>query len=97
MPEGRVIVPTKVVDTFDNITETVHGVIDRSAMPVVLGIDSDALDMALVPGCVSAEPEEMSDEDLRQSSFALAERADIVGLETRAERRAATDGRDGRG
>jgi len=255
MAEGRIadvgdadIIPTNVVDTFANITETVHGVIDRGAMPVVLGgdhaitfpvvrafesegplhvvhfdahldympfvhgleytnqhafrhirrmpniqgitqvgirsirgsqvmfedavrdgnqvvtmqeirdmspedvvtrglpegartyvsIDIDALDMALVPGCVSAEPEGMSYEHLRQALFALAEHADIVGLdlvevnpqldigtgitaylaahtlveflgricaqprwtqglETRAERRASTDGRDGQG
>jgi agmatinase len=46
-----------------------------------VSIDIDALDMPLVPGCVSAEPGGMSYEDLRACLFALAERADVVGFD----------------
>ncbi len=46
-----------------------------------VSIDIDALDLPLVPGCVSAEPGGMSYEDLRACLFALAERTDVVGFD----------------
>ncbi len=46
-----------------------------------VSIDIDALDMPLVPGCVSAEPDGMSYPDLRTTLFALAERTDVVGFD----------------
>jgi agmatinase len=46
-----------------------------------VSIDVDALDMPLVPGCVSAEPNGMSYRDLRDTLFALAEHTDVVGFD----------------
>ena len=43
-------------------------------------IDVDALDMSLVPGCVSAEPNGMSYAELRDFMGAIAERLEVVGL-----------------
>jgi agmatinase len=46
-----------------------------------VSIDVDALDMSLVPGCVSAEPNGMSYAELRDSLGAIAERLDVVGFD----------------
>ncbi|MCH7653045.1 MAG: arginase family protein, partial [Chloroflexi bacterium] len=46
-----------------------------------VSIDIDVLDMPLVPGCVSAEPNGMSYAELRDDLFALAEHLDIVGFD----------------
>ncbi|MBB4018452.1 agmatinase [Chelatococcus caeni] len=48
---------------------------------VYVSIDVDALDMSLVPGCVSAEPNGMSYPELRDSLKAIAERHDIAGFD----------------
>jgi agmatinase len=62
---------------------TVTGVVE--ALPenarVYVSIDIDALDLPLVPGCVSAEPGGMRHEELRAALFALAERTDVVGFD----------------
>ncbi|WNJ90382.1 arginase family protein [Bosea sp. 685] len=49
--------------------------------PVYVSIDVDALDMSLVPGCVSAEPDGMSYPDLRDTLKAVAERNEVVGFD----------------
>ena len=46
-----------------------------------MSIDIDALDLPLVPGCVSAEPGGMTYHELRACLFELAERADVVGFD----------------
>jgi agmatinase len=46
-----------------------------------VSIDIDALDLSLVPGTVSAEPEGMSYSQLRDALAALARRAEIVGFD----------------
>jgi agmatinase len=46
-----------------------------------VSIDVDALDMALVPGCVSAEPGGLTYAELRDAVVAIAARADVVGLD----------------
>ena len=46
-----------------------------------VSIDIDVLDMALIPGCVSAEPNGMAYSELRDSLFALAEHTEIVGFD----------------
>jgi agmatinase len=48
---------------------------------VYVSIDIDALDLPLVPGCVSAEPGGMHYEELRAALFALAERTDVIGFD----------------
>jgi agmatinase len=46
-----------------------------------VSIDVDVLDMSLVPGCVSAEPNGMSYSELRDALAAIAERLNVVGLD----------------
>lgn len=46
-----------------------------------VSIDIDVLDLALVPGCVSAEPNGMQYSDLREGLFAIAEHAEVVGFD----------------
>jgi len=48
---------------------------------VYVSIDVDALDAALIPGCVSAEPNGMSYAELRDVFRAVAERNEIVGFD----------------
>jgi len=46
-----------------------------------VSIDVDALDMPLVPGCVSAEPGGLTYAELRDTLVAIADRAQIVGID----------------
>ncbi|SEG76246.1 agmatinase [Marinobacterium lutimaris] len=46
-----------------------------------VSIDIDALDLSLIPGCVSAEPNGLLYDELRDSLIALAERMEIVGFD----------------
>ncbi len=46
-----------------------------------VSIDVDALDISLVPGCVSAEPNGMNYAQLRDALRAIAERLDVVGFD----------------
>ena len=46
-----------------------------------VSIDIDVLDISLVPGCVSAEPNGMSYAELRDTLIALAERTNVVGFD----------------
>jgi agmatinase len=46
-----------------------------------VSVDLDAMDLALVPGCVSAEPEGLSYAELRDTLVAIAERTRIVGFD----------------
>jgi agmatinase len=48
---------------------------------VYVSIDIDALDLPLVPGCVSAEPGGLRYEELRAALFALAEHTDVLGFD----------------
>ena len=48
---------------------------------VYVSIDIDVLDMALIPGCVSAEPEGMSYAQLRACLEAIAQHAEVVGFD----------------
>lgn len=49
--------------------------------PVYVTIDVDALDMALIPGCVSGEPDGFSHRELMDALRAVAERCEIVGFD----------------
>lgn len=46
-----------------------------------VSIDIDVLDMPLVPGCVSAEPDGLSYAELRATLQAIAARLDVVGFD----------------
>ena len=46
-----------------------------------VSIDVDVLDMSLIPGCVSAEPNGMSYAELRDTLVAIAEHVDVVGFD----------------
>lgn len=48
---------------------------------VYVSIDIDVLDLALVPGCVSAEPDGMQYNELRDSLRALSAHANIIGFD----------------
>jgi agmatinase len=68
--------------------EELHDVTERGiveAIPpntkVYVSIDVDVLDMPLVPGCVSAEPNGMSYAELRDTLTALAEHTEVVGFD----------------
>jgi agmatinase len=68
--------------------EELHDVTERGiveAIPpntkVYVSIDVDVLDMPLVPGCVSAEPNGMSYAQLRDTLTALAEHTEVVGFD----------------
>jgi agmatinase len=49
--------------------------------PCYVSIDVDVLDISLVPGCVSAEPNGMTYAELRDTLKAIAERADVIGFD----------------
>lgn len=49
--------------------------------PVYVSIDVDVLDMSLIPGCVSAEPDGFTYPELRRSLRLVAERHDVVGFD----------------
>jgi len=46
-----------------------------------VSIDIDVLDLSLVPGCVSAEPDGMTYRELRDLLAAIAERTDVAGFD----------------
>ena len=46
-----------------------------------MSIDVDVLDISLVPGCVSAEPNGMSYPELRDILIDLAEQTDVIGFD----------------
>jgi len=48
---------------------------------VYVSIDIDVLDMALVPGCVSGEPNGLAYDELRETLIALSEHSDVVGFD----------------
>ena len=72
------------VVTMDDFRErSARAVIDavpRDARCYV-SIDIDVLDLSLVPGCVSAEPNGMLYAELRDTLIALAEHAEVVGFD----------------
>ena len=49
--------------------------------PCYVSIDIDVLDLPLVPGCVSAEPNGMTYAELRDALIALAKHTEIVGFD----------------
>ncbi len=51
------------------------------ATPVYVSIDIDVLDLPLVPGCVSAEPNGMAYAELRDILIELAQYTEIVGFD----------------
>lgn len=58
----------------------VAGVVPKGAA-VYVSIDVDVLDLSLVPGCVSAEPNGMSYAELRDTLKAIAEHARVIGFD----------------
>lgn len=48
---------------------------------VYVSIDIDVLDLPLIPGCVSAEPDGMTYAELRQCLETIAQRANVVGFD----------------
>jgi len=56
------------------------GLVPKDA-PVYVSIDIDVLDLPLVPGCVSAEPNGMTYAELRDSLAVLAKHSNIIGFD----------------
>jgi agmatinase len=52
-----------------------------SGAAVYVSMDIDVLDMPLVPGCASAEPDGFRYEELKQTLFTIARHADVVGFD----------------
>lgn len=48
---------------------------------VYISIDIDSLDLPLVPGCASAEPEGFQFQEMRNMLFAIAQHAEVVGMD----------------
>jgi agmatinase len=73
----------KIVSMEDFRARGIHAVVE--ALPkgerCYVSIDIDVLDMPLVPGCVSAEPNGMTYAELRDCLIALSERVDVVGFD----------------
>ena len=49
--------------------------------PLYVSMDIDVLDLPLVPGCASAEPDGFAYEELKQTLFGIAKHADVVGFD----------------
>ena len=60
--------------------EAIIGRLPKDA-PVYVSIDIDALDMSLVPGCVSGEPNGFTYEELSRGLAALAKHTNVVGFD----------------
>lgn len=60
-----------------------RGLVERLPVdaPVYVSIDIDVLDMPLVPGCVSAEPDGLTYVELREALIALSEHTEVVGFD----------------
>ncbi len=59
------------------------GVLEKlpAGEPVYVSIDVDALDLPLVPGCASSEVNGLTYDELRQTLFAIAAAAEVVGFD----------------
>ncbi len=60
-----------------------RGVLERlpEHEPVYVSIDIDVLDLPLVPGCASSEPNGISYDELRQTLFAIARNREVIGFD----------------
>ena len=65
---------------YDLGPKGVAGMVPRDARTYV-SIDIDVLDLPLIPGCVSAEPNGMTYAELRDTLAAIAEHCEVVGLD----------------
>jgi agmatinase len=52
-----------------------------SSGPVYVSIDIDVLDMPLVPGCASAEPDGFGYAELKQLLFTVARETEVIGFD----------------
>ena len=61
----------------------IERVLDKipAGTPLYVSMDIDVLDMPLVPGCASAEPDGFAYEELKQTLFAIAHHADVIGFD----------------
>ncbi len=58
-------------------------IVDRlpATEPVYVSIDIDVLDLPLVPGCSSSEPNGLTYDELRQALFAIARGREVIGFD----------------
>lgn len=76
--KGNRVVPMPEVRTLGSAG--IAALVPEGA-PVYVSIDIDALDISLVPGCVSGEPDGMSYPELRNALAAVAGRCEVVGFD----------------
>jgi agmatinase len=83
MMEDSVADGNQVVTMDEFLDTSWRGFVERLPKDarVYVSLDIDVLDLPLVPGCVSAEPNGMSYKMLRDTLFALAEHTEIVGFD----------------
>ena len=78
LADGNTIVTMQ--DFYENGPRSVAEALPRDSRTYV-SIDVDVLDISLVPGCVSAEPNGMSYAELRDTLIGLAEHTDVIGFD----------------
>ena len=78
LADGNKVVTMR--DFLENGPQSVADSVPKDAR-VYVSIDIDVLDLPLIPGCVSAEPDGMSYGQLRDTLQAIAQHADVVGLD----------------
>jgi agmatinase len=78
LSDGNTIVTMQ--DFYENGPRSVAEALPKDSKTYV-SIDVDVLDMSLVPGCVSAEPNGMTYAELRDTLIGLAEHTDVIGFD----------------
>ena len=78
LADGNTIVTMQ--DFYENGPRSVAEALPKDSRTYV-SIDVDVLDISLVPGCVSAEPNGMSYAELRDTLIGLAEHTDVIGFD----------------
>jgi len=78
LSDGNTIVTMQ--DFYENGPRSVAEALPKDSKTYV-SIDVDVLDISLVPGCVSAEPNGMTYAELRDTLIGLAEHTDVIGFD----------------
>jgi agmatinase len=69
------------MEEFRRVTPTGIAKLVPKDAACYVSIDVDVLDLSLIPGCVSAEPNGMSYAELRDTLKAIAEHANVIGFD----------------
>ena len=69
------------MEEFRRVTPTGIAKLVPKDAACYVSVDVDVLDLSLIPGCVSAEPNGMSYTELRDTLKAIAEHANVIGFD----------------